>query len=1279
VAQGPPGTGKTHTIANIICHYLASGKSVLVTSKGEQALRVLKEKLPEAIQPLVVSLLASDRQALQEMEQAVSNILQRTQQIDIDAINREIEAGRRQVDVLCASVARIENEVRDWARKQLKEVVFNGRTLMPDKLAEIMVREKELHTWLPGPVVWSEAGVAVSDENIVQLRALRRTIGRRLSCLDWTLPDLGQIPAVEEYEKLHQALTQKHVLAEAAEADGLPQPRRDYSSDGLILAEQLLEALRQARDIAAHGQHVSTRWLANLWQTLKRGQESQDIADLNSQLEGFFKDVLRQEADRNLLLGNPVTIPPKAESDAQFMAAVLRLSHGQPAFGALEGVVKWQQKKLLKEVRLLNKSPEGSNDWVWVNRHLEHCRKTPLLVSRWTAYMRELGGPEIDDGHPEAVKTMAAGARQALNIFHFGAEAHPFIRQHLGALFSGSDGQTTRLEGSDAISRYIRALEYHLEQARLATAQQHLDRLRGILSAHTNPLCNKMYQEVANRLGDPSAERNALLDEWHKLYKELARQRALQPTFATLRELTAKVEDSGAASWAKALLTEPAANELDPLLPTTWREGLEWHRLMNYLDAIDGQHRLQQLADELRQEEKRLAKALERLVENLTWFRMSRISEEHRRALQQYAQAVAHIGAGTGRVRTPRYRRNAREAMVKAVGAVPCWIMPHWRVSESLPAEIGKFDLVIIDEASQSDIWALPSLLRGKKVLVVGDDKQVSPTVIGPTDAQLMHLAHQYLAGFDLGQQMMPEFSIYDLARVAFAADNICLREHFRCAAPIIAFSDRHWYQCLVPLRVPKASERIDPPLVDVFVKDGFRHESAKTNLPEAHAIVREIKALVDNPAFAGRSIGVISLLGQGAQAKKIAELLFSEIGEEKIREHDIFCGDPPSFQGNEKDIIFLSLVDDANHLRARADAASAQRFNVAASRAKDRMYLFRSFRREDINNPNDLRGKLLDHFRNPLPLDNRQVATLRELCESDFEERVYDALVARGYRVIPQVPAGGFRIDMVVEGGNNRRLAVECDGSSFHGPERFFEDLSRQRVLERAGWTFWRCWGANFYRNPDRALAELYEVLEEMGIEPIGNQSAEPSPLVEYREVYGLSTDNNEAEEALADALGFATDHEDVATEEVAKENKLEGARPVPRAADSAIRRWPIRAGRQQTLGLDGETPLFNTSATHANQPEQISTVAFATGRVTIRANDTVVYCFLDAENDFKTVQIVTGPNQPSMGIINVNAPLAKALIGAEVGDEVEVRLPTGIKVARVLEIEKAEQVPTL
>ena len=225
VAQGPPGTGKTHTIANIICHYLASGKSVLVTSKGEQALRVLKEKLPKDIKPLAVSLLSSDRQALQEMGEAVDNILHRTQQIDPDVQRCEIEAGRRKVDETCASVARIEGEIREWAYKYLKRVEYQGRALMPAELAEILVREREQHSWLPGPVSWTSADVNIGEEQVERFRTLRRKVEQRLQCLNWTLPDRTDIPGVEELGQIHQAIAKQQSLDLEAEAEGLPQTR----------------------------------------------------------------------------------------------------------------------------------------------------------------------------------------------------------------------------------------------------------------------------------------------------------------------------------------------------------------------------------------------------------------------------------------------------------------------------------------------------------------------------------------------------------------------------------------------------------------------------------------------------------------------------------------------------------------------------------------------------------------------------------------------------------------------------------------------------------------------------------------------------------------------------------------------------------------------------------------------------------------------------------------------------------------------------------------------
>ena len=89
VVQGPPGTGKTHTIANVICHYLAEGKRVLVTSMKDPALAVLQEQLPEEIRPLAISLLTSEQEGMKQFEHAIQKIASEVQGLDRSSTARD--------------------------------------------------------------------------------------------------------------------------------------------------------------------------------------------------------------------------------------------------------------------------------------------------------------------------------------------------------------------------------------------------------------------------------------------------------------------------------------------------------------------------------------------------------------------------------------------------------------------------------------------------------------------------------------------------------------------------------------------------------------------------------------------------------------------------------------------------------------------------------------------------------------------------------------------------------------------------------------------------------------------------------------------------------------------------------------------------------------------------------------------------------------------------------------------------------------------------------------
>ena len=135
--------------------------------------------------------------------------------------------------------------------------------------------------------------------------------------------------------------------------------------------------------------------------------------------------------------------------------------------------------------------------------------------------------------------------------------------------------------------------------------------------------------------------------------------------------------------------------------------------------------------------------------------------------------------------------------------------------------------------------------------------------------------------------------SLAQIASVIFASNSVMLKEHFRCVPAIIEFSNREFYQNdIVPLRIPHPSERLDPPLIDVYVRGGFR--KGDVNDPEAQAILQEIQAILANPSFDSRTIGVVTLLGTD-QAAYIHKLVTTHISPVDIVKRQIAVGPPSS------------------------------------------------------------------------------------------------------------------------------------------------------------------------------------------------------------------------------------------------------------------------------------------------------------------------------------------------------------------------------------------------
>jgi transcription elongation GreA/GreB family factor/very-short-patch-repair endonuclease len=531
---------------------------------------------------------------------------------------------------------------------------------------------------------------------------------------------------------------------------------------------------------------------------------------------------------------------------------------------------------------------------------------------------------------------------------------------------------------------------------------------------------------------------------------------------------------------------------------SAWRERME--RLTDPEAERTLRRKLTEADDEVRI-------MLARLAAARAWHRcLGLLTGDQSRALSAYQQAARRI---KGKYQH-RYRRDAQAALSKAQTAVPAWIMPLHQVAETVPMDRpGMFDVVIVDEASQSGLEAMLLSWLADRMVVVGDSKQVSPSNVGLKQDEYFHLRDRLLTGLEADVRSLfgPDSSFFDLTEALSAGrGTLMLKEHFRCMPEIISFSNELCYnRRLQPLR-QYGADRL-PPVRTVYVENGeaLGANSRLVNVAEAEALVTEVVRCCADPAYDGRTMGVISLRGSKAHLAELENLLAERLDYEQREARRIRVGDAEDFQGDERHVMFVSCVNSPTTAAGTVPGGFngktyEQRLNVAASRAQDQLWVFHSARTEQFHE-NDLRRQWLDHLTRPaeeeaVAVEGAVLPDVRhEAFDSLFQQKVYLELTARDYRVRPGYRVGRHAIDLVVEGGT-RRLAVACDGDAFAEGEDASTGAARQRDLERVDWTFVRIRGSRFHLDREQALAPLWAELERLGIEPVaegrGEQAAE-------------------------------------------------------------------------------------------------------------------------------------------------------------------------------------------
>jgi hypothetical protein len=327
--QGPPGTGKTHTIANVICHYLASGKRILVTSRGEAALSVLQEKIPEDVRALTVALLTSDRDGIRQFQGSIEAIQHRVSQINPELTQQEITRLQSSIDRAHSELITIDRRVDQIALQQLSTVEVDGAEMRAQTLAELVVSGRERYGWFDDEITLApKHAPPLSSDEASRVREARRSLGEDLVYVRSHVPSADSFPSVATIGELHDVLVKRASIEDKVRSGGL-MPLKANTTETFEAARALLALTEEMIALTDELQETGEAWPFELRK--KCGHPS--FASERAALESLFENIDALVAARAEFLKFPVLFPDQALEDAKTVEAVARAVETGKPFG----------------------------------------------------------------------------------------------------------------------------------------------------------------------------------------------------------------------------------------------------------------------------------------------------------------------------------------------------------------------------------------------------------------------------------------------------------------------------------------------------------------------------------------------------------------------------------------------------------------------------------------------------------------------------------------------------------------------------------------------------------------------------------------------------------------------------------------------------------------------------------------------------------------------------------------------------------------------------------
>lgn len=473
----------------------------------------------------------------------------------------------------------------------------------------------------------------------------------------------------------------------------------------------------------------------------------------------------------------------------------------------------------------------------------------------------------------------------------------------------------------------------------------------------------------------------------------------------------------------------------------------------------------------------------------------------------------------------------------------PIWLMNPDVASRLLPLKAGLFDMVIYDEASQMPIeYAIPTLYRGKIVVISGDEKQMPPSSFFATQVEVdeedidLKLSFEDLSEEEQQEALQGKWNskeimdcpdLLQLARSVLPTTG--LQIHYRSAyRELIDYSNAAFYsnQLNIPVRHPLETVKQAQPIEYLRVNGTYEDQ---TNLLEAKKIVSKVARIWLQPKEQRPSLGVVTF--NKKQADLIESLFYKRANRDKNfaaaykeesqrvesgEDMSVFIKNVENVQGDERDIILFSTTFGRNkegvfrrNFGVLGQQGGERRLNVAITRARKKVILVSSMPIDAVSDmlaaqhlpstPRDYLQCYLEYARalsegefdsakgilnRVVTVSHSRVETLVNKQKDAFLDDVEDYIKSLGVNYTRNSGADVFALDFAIEDPKTNLycIGIECDApiNPLLSSARS-RDIWRTSVLKRAIPNIYRISSHGWYEYNEQVKQLLKQAIEEI------------------------------------------------------------------------------------------------------------------------------------------------------------------------------------------------------